>query len=98
MLKETVLAAVLVFAVLALITAVKRRVRPRAPGLRGVEIYTLIRASGGAEGLEEAVRRAGERVIIADAGLEPEARRRAELLAQRAGGAVVRGDGNYFTD
>lgn len=97
MIAETLMGAAIAAAVIVLVTAVKKSLRLPVGG-QGVELYTLIRAYGGAEGLEDAAGRASGPVIILDCGLEPEARRRAELIAGKRGAALVRDGRKIFTD
>ncbi len=97
MIAQTLIGAAIAAAVILTAAAVKRSLRLPAGG-RGVELYTLIRAYGGAEGLEAAAGAAPGSLIILDCGMEPEARRRAELIAQTRGAAIVRDGGRIFTD
>ena len=72
-----------------LLTPVRRRER--------ADVFAVIVARGDAQGLEQAVRglmwlqdsgRAQMGIIIADSGMDDEARRRAELLAEKNGAVV----------
>lgn len=77
------------------IACLVRAVLPKTTVTPGVETVTLIRASGDAEGLEQAVRSlryAPGRLVIADEGMTGDAARRAQLLSKGTGAVIVRGD------
>lgn len=91
---ETLLGIFIVAAAVGLACLV-RAVLPKTAVTPGVEAVTVIRAFGEAEGLEQAVRGlryAPGRLIIADGGMDPDAKRRAELLSQRFGAVLMDGD------
>ncbi len=91
---ETLLGIFIVAATLGLCLLV-RAVLPKTAVTPETEAVTVIRASGDAAGLEQAVRSlryAPVRLIIADGGMSPDAARRAELLARRFGAVIMSGD------
>ena len=98
MIIEAVLALLLLGSLFALGRAVGRIVKKPPENAIGAELFMVVAASGGAEGLERMVRgllwlnESGEahgRVVIADCGLEAESRRLAELLAKDSGSVIV---------
>ncbi len=93
MIAETLAGVAIVAAVILTVCLVKALL----PGNRvfpGVERLTVLRCSGEAVGLEAAVRevKPGESVYILDAGMTPEARRRARLLSERRGARILAGE------
>ena len=98
---QIIVGIVFCVAVATIISMVKTIVLTPVRRHQDVEVLTIIRARGEAEGLEQTVKgiqwlrdsgRMETELFIADAGMDVEARRRAEVLALKDGARICGSD------
>ena len=96
---DIVIAAAVCAAVAAVIWSLKGLLLTPVRRREDADVFAVIEARDSAQGLEQALRglmwltdsgRAQMGIVIVDAGMDQEARRRAELLAQRCRARVCR--------